>query len=142
MLIDPSSFKRLEDSLIEQGKIEKFEKESGKILGRVMITIGSIPDDIKEDVLRDNEEDDLIIFNCSFDFYNSTLGIALYKKDLKLASRIWITEQEEGAEKPSQDWIEFFIRLLVEYVIESNDGFGCPIYAFVNNDSEMVIVPE
>lgn len=107
-----------------------------------MITIGSIPDDIKEDVLRDNEEDDLIIFNCSFDFYNSTLGIALYKKDLKLASRIWITEQEEGAEKPSQDWIEFFIRLLVEYVIESNDGFGYPIYAFVNNDSEMVIVPE
>ncbi|MDU1832242.1 hypothetical protein [Finegoldia magna] len=142
MLIDPSSFKRLEDSLIEQGKIEKFEKESGKILGRVMITIGSIPDDIKEDVLRDNEEDDLIIFNCSFDFYNSTLGIALYKKDFKLASRIWITEQEEGAEKPSQDWIEFFIRLLVEYVIESNDGFGYPIYAFINNDSEMVIVPE
>ena len=142
MLIDPSSFKRLEDSLIEQGKIEKFEKESGKILGRVMITIGSIPDDIKEDVLRDNEEDDLIIFNCSFDFYNSTLGIAIYKKDFKLASRIWITEQEEGAEKPSQDWIEFFIRLLVEYVIESNDGFGYPIYAFINNDSEMVIVPE
>lgn len=142
MLIDPSSFKRLEESLIEQGKIEKFEKESGKILGRVMITIGSIPDDIKEDVLRDNEEDDLIIFNCSFDFYNSTLGIALYKKDLKLASRIWITEQEERAEKPSQDWIEFFIRLLVEYVIESNDGFGYPIYAFVNNGSEMVIVSE
>ena len=142
MLIDPSSFKRLEESLIEQGKIEKFEKESGKILGRVMITIGSIPDDIKEDVLRDNEEDDLIIFNCSFDFYNSTLGIALYKKDLKLASRIRITEQEEGAERPSQDWIEFFIRLLVEYVIESNDGFGYPIYAFVNNESEMVIVPE
>ena len=142
MLIDASSFKRLEDSLIEQGKIEKFEKESGKILGRVMITIGSIPNKIKEDVLRDNEEDDLIIFNCSFDFYNSTLGIALYKKDLKLASRIWITEQEEGAEKPSQDWIEFFIRLLVEYVIESNDSFGYPIYAFVNNDSEMVIVPE
>lgn len=142
MLIDPSSFKRLEESLTEQGKIEKFEKESGKILGRVMITIGSIPDDIREDVLRDNEEDDLIIFNCSFDFYNSTLGIALYKKDLKLASRIWITEQEEGAEKPSQDWIEFFIRLLVEYVIESNDGFGYPIYAFVNNNSEMVIVPE
>lgn len=142
MLIDPSSFKILEESLIEQGKIEKFEKESGKILGRIMITIGSIPDDIREDVLRDNEEDDLIIFNCSFDFYNSTLGIALYKKDLKLASRIWITEQKEGAEKPSQDWIEFFIRLLVEYVIESNDGFGYPIYAFVNNNSEMVIVPE
>ena len=141
MLIDSSSFKRLEESLIEQGKIEKFEKESGKILGRVMITIGNIPDDIKEDILIDNEEDDLIIFNCSFDFYKSILGIALYKKDLKLASRIWITEQEDGAEEPSQDWIEFFIRLLVENVVESNDGFGYPIYAFVNNDSEMVIVP-
>ena len=141
MLIDPSSFKILEESLIEQGAIEEFEKESGKILGRVMITLGNIPNDIKDDVLKDSKEDDLIIFNCSFDFYDSTLGVALYDKDLKLASGIWIIEQEEGAESPSQDWIEFFIRILCENVIESRDGFGYPIYVFVNNDSELVIVP-
>ena len=141
MLIDPSAFKTLEESLIKQGKIEKFEKESGKILGRVMITLGSIPNDIKGDILKDNKEDDLIIFNCSFDFYDSILGIAFYKKDFKLASGIWITEQEDGAEAPSQDWIEFFVRLLCENVVESKDGFGYPIYAFVNNNSEMVIVP-
>lgn len=141
MLTDPSSFKILEESLIEQGVIEEFEKESGKILGRVMIDLGNIPSDIKDDVLKDNKEDDLIIFNCSFDFYDSTLGVALYDKDLKLASGIWVTEQEEGAESPSQDWIEFFIRILCENVIESKDGFGYPIYAFVNDDSELIIVP-
>ena len=141
MLTDPSSFKILEESLIEQGVIEEFEKESGKILGRVMIDLGNIPSDIKDDVLKDNKEDDLIIFNCSFDFYDSTLCVALYDKDLKLASGIWVTEQEEGAEPPSQDWIEFFIRILSENVIESKDGFGYPIYAFVNDGSELIIVP-
>lgn len=107
MLIDPSSFKRLEESLIEQGKIEKFEKESGKILGRVMITIGSIPDDIKEDVLRDNEEDDLIIFNCSFDFYNSTLGIALYKKRFEISIENLDNRTRRGSGKTITrlDWI-------------------------------------
>lgn len=36
MLIDPIKFNELESLLIEKGKLEKFEKESGKILGRAM----------------------------------------------------------------------------------------------------------
>lgn len=36
MLIDPIKFNELEIFLREKGKLEKFEKESGKILGRAM----------------------------------------------------------------------------------------------------------
>lgn len=79
MLIDPQAFEILEKGLTEEGKIEKFEKESGKILGRAMITLGDIPSDLKEEVLKDNKLEDLYIFNCSFDFYDSILGVALYK---------------------------------------------------------------
>lgn len=36
MLIDPIKFNKLESLLREKGKLEKFEKESGVILGRAM----------------------------------------------------------------------------------------------------------
>lgn len=53
MLIDQQAFKILEEGLTEEGKIEKFEKESGKILGSVMITLGEIPSNLKEEVLKE-----------------------------------------------------------------------------------------
>lgn len=67
--------------------------------------------------------------------------MALYRKNLEIASGVWVTEQVDDATPPSQDWIEFFINILYEYVMESEDGFGYPIYMFVNDDSEMIIVP-
>ena len=36
MLVDPMKFNEIEVLLREKGKLEKFEKESGKILGREM----------------------------------------------------------------------------------------------------------
>lgn len=141
MLIDPQAFEILEKGLTEEGKIEKFEKESGKILGRAMITLGDIPSDLKEEVLKDNKLEDLYIFNCSFDFYDSILGVALYKENLEIASGVWSTEQVDDATPPSEDWIKFFINILHEYIMESEDRFGYPIYMFVNDYSEMIITP-
>lgn len=141
MLIDPQAFEILEKGLTEEGKIEKFEKESGKILGRAMITLGDIPSDLKEEVLKDNKLEDLYIFNCSFDFYDSILGVALYKENLEIASGVWETEQVDDATPPSEDWIKFFINILHEYIMESEDRFGYPIYMFVNDYSEMIITP-
>ncbi len=141
MLIDPQAFEILEKGLTEEGKIEKFEKESGKILGRAMITLGDIPSDLKEEVLKDNKLEDLYIFNCSFDFYDSILGVALYKENLEITSGVWATEQVDDATPPSEDWIKFFINILHEYIMESEDRFGYPIYMFVNDYSEMIITP-
>lgn len=141
MLIDPQAFKILEKGLTEEGKIEKFEKESGKILGRAMITLGDIPSDLKEEVLKDNKLEDLYIFNCSFDFYDSILGVALYKENLEIASGVWATEQVDDATPPSEGWIKFFINILHEYIMESEDRFGYTIYMFVNDYSEMIITP-
>lgn len=141
MLIDPQAFEILEKGLTEEGKIEKFEKESGKILRRAMITLGDIPSDLKEEILKDNKLEDLYIFNCSFDFYDSILGVALYKENLEIASGVWATEQVDDATPPSEDWIKFFINILHEYIMESEDRFGYPIYMFVNDYSEMIITP-
>lgn len=141
MLIDAIRFNELEDILREKGKLEKFEREYGEILGRVMITLGEVPEDIKNEVLKNYNEENIYVFNCSFDFYDSYLGIALEKQSLKPVSGIRITEQLDGSEAPAGDWIDFFVRILVIYVVENNDGFKVPLYIFVNDDSEMVIEP-
>lgn len=141
MLIDSIKFNELEVLLREKGKLKEFEKESGKILGRAMITLGEVPEELKCEVLNDYSENDVYVFNCSFDFYDSYLGIALEKQSLRPVSNIWITEQQEGSDIPSQDWIEFFVRILVEYVTQNDGGFGVPLYIFLNDDSELVIEP-
>ena len=103
MLVNTEDFEVLEKILREKGKIQKFENECGKILGRVMITFGEIPENLKDDILSGHKEEELYIFNCSFDFYETLIGIAIGKNDMKPVLRIWVTEQEEGAERPSMN---------------------------------------
>lgn len=107
MLKRKTDFDFLEQELKENGKIKKFEEEFSKILGRVLIDFGEIPSELEDSVLNGKSKDDLFIFNCSFDFYDTTLGIALEKETLKIASDLWITEQVVGAERPAKEWIEF-----------------------------------
>ncbi|MGI6334404.1 MAG: hypothetical protein ACOX1A_07400 [Saccharofermentanales bacterium] len=135
MLFDIEAFERIEKVLHEKGKIEEFEKENDKIKGRMMITLGNIPDDLEIEL-----KSDCFVFIGSFDFYDATVGIAIDKETKELASALWITPQVDDAEQPSDDWIEFFFRILAEYVINA-DGFGVPICCFLTDESEMIIVP-
>lgn len=135
MLFDIEAFERIEKELHEKGKIEEFEKENGKIKGRMMITLGNIPDDLEIEL-----KSDCFVFIGSFDFYDASVGIAIDKETKELASALWITPQVDDAEQPSDDWIEFFFRILAEYVINA-DGFGVPICCFLTDESEMIIVP-
>lgn len=141
MLMDAMKFNDVEVLLRERGELEKFEKESGEILGRAMVTFGEVPEDLKGDVLKGYNKEDVYVFNCSFDFFDSYLGIAMDKRSLRPVGNIWTTEQMEGSDKPTQDWIEFFVRILVEHVVENKDGSGIPLYIFLNNDAELVIEP-
>ena len=50
MLANPELFQTLEDDLKRQGVIQRFEAEQGKIIGRMMITPGDIPDNLKKDI--------------------------------------------------------------------------------------------
>ncbi|MDO4207193.1 MAG: hypothetical protein Q4D15_06355 [Lachnospiraceae bacterium] len=137
MLAEKKLFEIVEEALMKNGSVERFENECGKIKGRMMITVTDIPDGIE---VKEKRDKDPIAFEASFDFYDAAVGLALYTKEKELATGIWVTPQKEGAEAPSGDWIEFFIKTLVSNIAEDG-SFGYPIYSFVNDTSDMTVVP-
>ena len=137
MLIDEKLFKTVEEWLRKDGHIRRFEKEAGPIKGRMMITLTDIPEGIE---INSHRGEIPVAFEGSFDFYDATVGIALSPKDKKAATCLWVTPQEDGAERPSEKWIEFFIKTLVSHIGEDG-SYGIPIYSFVNDTADLTIVP-
>ena len=138
MLADSELFEVVENCLKEKGIIERFENENGKIIGRMMITLGNVPDNLKNEV-RINDGD--YVFIGTFDFYDASVGMVLNPKTMKVNSGLWITEQIENAEPPSKEWCDFFIETLEENIHEDG-SFGYPLYTFCSSTGDFTVVPE
>ncbi len=137
MLSDPEQFRKIEEGLAGMGIIESFEKENGPILGRAMITLTDIPASIP---ISRSDRENLTAFEVSFDFCNVALGVAVDTKKKTLESSVWGRYQVEGAEKPAQEWVKFFLQTLFEH-IAPDGSFGVPMYSFVNNNSDFTVAP-
>jgi hypothetical protein len=137
MLIDEVAFEKMTNILVEQGVIRDFERDSGKITGHMMITKGEIPEDLGITI---DTSRNYFVFEGSFDFYSSTIGIALYMDTFEPIAGVWVTPQVDDAEPPAKDWIEFFVQTVVEQ-IQDEDGFGYPMYTYVNDTSDFTVVP-
>ncbi|MEY8584160.1 hypothetical protein [Ligilactobacillus animalis] len=137
MLIDEAAFNNMTDALVEQGIIQKFEQENGKITGKMMITAGELPEG-SEIELDPNRE--AYVFNGSFDFYDSSVGVVLYLDPMEPVGNIWITPQVEDAEPPAKVWIKFFFKTLITS-IEDDGTFGLPICSYVNDTADFTAVP-
>ena len=136
MLIDKAKFENVENMLAEQGKIEAFERENGAILGRMMITIDTMPEELAEEV---EIKDDLTVFTASFDFYDMTVSAAVYTQSKEVA-KMWLTPQADDAEQPAREWISFFIEKLF-MGIDDDGGYGIPMCSFVADITDMTVVP-
>ena len=137
MLKNPALFKNVETGLKAMGTIKAFEDEHGKILGRAMITLTDIPESIE---VKRRDRENLTAFEISFDFCNVTLGIVVDTKKKTLESSVWGRYQAPNAQRPSDEWVKFFIRTLFENI--GDDGaFGIPMYCFVNNTADFTAVP-
>ena len=136
MLIDKAKFENVENMLAEQGRIEAFEQENGAILGRMMITTDTMPEELAEEV---EIKDDLTVFTASFDFYDMTVSAAVYTQSKEVA-KMWLTPQADDAEQPAREWISFFIEKLF-MGIDDEGGYGIPMCSFVTDTSDMTIVP-
>lgn len=137
MLTNPEQFKNVEEGLRAMGAIGKFESENGPILGRMMVTTTEIPESIP--VKREDREN-LVAFEASFDFCNVALGVVTDPVKKTLESSVWGRYQTPGAERPSEEWVRFFITTLFEH-IGPDGSFGIPMYSFVNNTSDFTAVP-
>ena len=137
MLKDKKLMTVVEERLRADGAFEQFEQETGPVKGRMMITLAEIPDGIE---ILEQREEDPVAFEASFDFYDATVGIALYTKDRQAATGLWVTPQKDGAEPPAREWAEFFIKVLFSSIAEDG-SFGVPVYSFVNDTADLTIVP-
>lgn len=137
MLINEEMFDKVTELLVERGTIREFESENGKLKGRMMITLGEIPEDLGIELDPDKKS---TVFNGSFDFYDSIVGVVLYLDPLEMASGVWITPQTDSSDQPAEEWIEFFIQTLVSH-IDEDGGFGIPMYTYVNDSSDFTVVP-
>lgn len=137
MLIDKELFETVEEQLIQNGKLKDFESEYGEVKGRMMITRTSIPDGVNVKIIPHKIPQ---AFEASFDFYDSTIGLALYTDIKEVATGLWVTPQTDNADPPAQEWIEFFVQKLIES-IDDDGSYGTPIYSFVNDTCDMTIVP-
>lgn len=136
MLNFPEIFNIVEQELKKNGTIEKFEKENGKITGRMMITSTDIPENME----IDSNNESIWAFECSFDFYDVSVCLVIDMKNYKIFEPICFFEQIEGAEPPDNSWIEFFFDTLLSNI--SDDGsFGIPICTFLNDYSDFTVVP-
>lgn len=137
MLKNPELFKNVETGLRSTGTLQAFENEHGKILGRAMITLTDIPSAVE---VSRTDRQSLTAFEITFDFCNVALGIAVDTNRKTLESSVWGRYQAPNAQKPSEEWVKFFIRTLFENIRE--DGkFGIPMYCFVNNTADFTAVP-
>ena len=136
MLIDKDKFEIVEQMLVEQGRIEAFEQENGAILGRMMISTDTMPEELAEEV---EIKDDLTVFTASFDFYDMTVSAAVYTQSKEVA-KMWLTPQADDAEQPAREWISFFIEKLF-MGIDDEGGYGIPMCSFVTDTTDMTVVP-
>lgn len=138
MLFDEKLFQVVETECEKRGVIKDFEKTNGKIKGRMMITVIEIPEGIV--INKVDQKESPVAFGCSFDFYDCSLGIALYPRTMKIASGVWVTPQIPNAEPPAKEWIDFFIQVLCES-IDEDGSFGYPMYTFISDVGDFTCIP-
>lgn len=135
MLTDGKAISLIGETLRKDGTLDAFEEENGPILGRVMIVEGKVPEGIEAE-----PSEFARAFICSFDFYDAELGIVLDLMTKKPLSRVWINSQIEDADTPSEEWVDFFIEKLLSGIAEDGN-YGMPICSFVNNSTDLTVVP-
>ena len=138
MLTNLKAFQEVEQTLIDDGTIAAFEAENGPITGRMLIDLGTVPSTLADKV--DLSGESVHVFRGSFDFYQTTVGIALDVKTKKPVSGVWEEEQKLAAYQVPEEWVRYFLAVLMQGI--GDEGrFGVPIFCFVNDSASFEVYP-
>lgn len=138
MLTNAEAFANIEAILTKNGTIARFEEENGPITGRMMVDLGQVPSTLASQV--DTSGEAVYVFRGSFDFYNTTVGVALDVKTKTPKSGVWEEEQKLGAYQVSKEWVHYFIAVVLAG-IDDEGRFGVPVYCFVNDTASFEVYP-
>jgi len=138
MLADKDLFSHIEEELVKEGVINKFEKENGIIKGRMMITLGEVPKNLTDEIKR---SDDDVAFIGTFDFCDSAVGILFDPKKMDFTSPLWVSLQTEYAMRPQEELCDFFVHTITKNV-KGNGSFTVPIYTFISDNGSFTVAPQ
>ena len=137
MLTNLKAFQEVEQMLVENGTIAAFEAENGPITGRMLIELGEVPSTLADQV---DLSDGAVVFRGSFDFFNSTVGVAMDVKTKKPKTGVWEEEQKLGAYQVPAEYVRYFLAVLLEGIGEDG-SYGVPICCFMNDDASFEVYP-
>lgn len=137
MLADKEFFAGLEKELRDRGIIGHFEDEHGKITGRMMITNGEIPDDLKGQI---GAEEGDAVFAGTFDFCDASVGMTVDTKAHQPKGGLWVIPDASGGTVPTKECCEFFMATVMRN-IDENGNYGVPMCTFCSDTADFTVVP-
>lgn len=137
MLADKAKFDAVEKALTDSGFFSSFEKQNGKLAGRMMIDVIELPEEFADKVvLKDGD----IVFRGTFDISDCELGVAVNPAKKEIASGLWVKKQTEKNETIPDNWKDLFIRTITSHVGEDG-SFKVPMFTFIGKKGDITIVP-
>ena len=138
MIADKNLFSLAEYTIMQKGVLQAFEKENGKIMGRMLILPAAIPDEILGLI---DAEREMVAFEASFDFIDTTIGAVLYRNPKGFDENMWFGLQREDSVEPTQDWIDFFLNAVWDQIPDEGE-FHAPFFSFINEKNALTISSE
>ena len=139
MLVDSDSFISVEKKLVKQGKLQKFEKETGPVTSLMMISKGRIADDMRYQLVENLAHHPLhIVYKASFDQYDETLNCIFDRQTKKPITGLWYTPQRRDFTEPPKKMVQLFICEIVNNLTDST-GIDLPIWVFINDKAHLAV---
>ena len=137
MLANKELFEGIETELRNKGVIGSFEEKHGRIVRRMMVTLGEVPENLVDEIGADVND---TVFIGTFDFCGASVGMAVDTATKKGKGGVWITPDASDEEPLERIWCEFFLSTVMRNIAE--DGtYGVPMFTFCSDDADFTVIP-
>ena len=136
MLANKEFFDSIEKVLRDNGTIDKFEKEHGRITRRVLITTQKISEDEK---LMYGNNGYLRSYNITFEPGRSSVYVIIDTKAKELYTNPMAVGEKDKIDPPAKPVIEHAIKIILDNIDDTDKIEDAPLCAFLNDSSDIVV---
>lgn len=136
MLANKEFFDSIEKVLRENGTLDKFESEHGKIKRRVLITNAKIPED---EQMRYGNNGYLRAYTMTFDPGRAAIYAVIDTKAKELYTNPMAIGPKDKINPPDNTIIEHVLNIIMEQIDDPDKIDDAPMCAFINDESDVTV---